>query len=213
MIEEERVGEWNELFNLHKSYELNMIEEADYLKLIDQLTGTKLNREFEVNFNKSNKAKEPIANRRLGDKHVIPEIPHWAPIEIERAVCHSCQIIDSKEVWTQATHLVKAAPNPFNNGTLRYVYYMMDFGPENSNDSNLGSNSGSSLDSNINAKYHNNSNNSMETIIDESKMTSFSKFNPFRKNNDSSSMTTATINNKNNENKGKGALLHDVIKK
>ena len=146
-----------------------MIEEADYLicrqKLIDQLTGTKLNREFEANFNKSNKAKEPIANRGLGDKHVIPEIPNWAPIKIERAVCHSCQIIDSKEVQTQATRLVEVAPNPFNNGTLRYVYYMMNLGPENSNDSNLGSNSGSSLDSNINAKHHNNSNNSMETII------------------------------------------------
>ena len=45
MIGEERVDEWNELFNLHKSYELNTIQEADYLicgqKLIDQLTGTK----------------------------------------------------------------------------------------------------------------------------------------------------------------------------
>ena len=48
-------------------------------------------------------------------------------------------------------------------------------------------------------------------IIDESKMTSFSKFNPFRKNNDSSSMTTATtINNKNHENKGSNTNNHSL---
>jgi len=59
------------------------------------------------------------------------KIVNFNKIHSERAIRHSCKIInidnvETKEEWSQDMRMIKMANNPFNNGTLRYVYYMQD---------------------------------------------------------------------------------------
>ncbi|ETO23941.1 hypothetical protein RFI_13218, partial [Reticulomyxa filosa] len=113
---------WNES-NLEQLYQLNMISTEEYeqrkLKLVDHITGTKINQstknQVHRNFSKPNE------KRVLGDIEIIKEIPKWETVAKERAICHSCRIVDNKEVWTQETRTVQISPNPFDHGSLRLV--------------------------------------------------------------------------------------------
>mmetsp|Transcript_34777 Transcript_34777/g.30602 ORF Transcript_34777/g.30602 Transcript_34777/m.30602 type:complete len:271 (-) Transcript_34777:73-885(-) len=133
---------WDELVNLEQLYSLQMINTVEYKmrkrKLIDSMTGTKVNIETENKFNRIiDESKEPPQRRVLGETEIIKKIVNFNKIICERAIRHSCHIkiiyneetgqqLETKEEWSQDMRIIKMAKNPFNNGTLRYVYYMQD---------------------------------------------------------------------------------------
>ena len=70
----------------------------------------------------------PPQRRVLGETTIIKKHANFKRLAAERAIRHSCHIklsgAETQEEWSQSMRLVKLATNPFNNGTLRYVYYM-----------------------------------------------------------------------------------------
>ena len=107
-------------------------------KLIDSMTGTKVNILTENKLSKIiDESKNPPKKRVLGETEIIKKIVNFNKIHSERAIRHSCHIkiiynketgqqLETKEEWSQDMRIIKMAKNPFNNGTLRYVYYMQD---------------------------------------------------------------------------------------
>jgi len=96
-------------------------------KLIDHLTGTRVNEETQYLIESMlNKQQIPPQRRVLGEAEIVKTVPNWDIIAVERAIKHSCVIVDNKEVWHQEMREIKMSLNPFDNGTLRYVYYMKD---------------------------------------------------------------------------------------
>eukprot|EP01084_Bolivina_argentea_P140363 246776_1 len=135
---------WDELVNLEQLYSLKMIDITEYRerkrKLIDSMTGTKVkNKEDKTQRNDITKyieeCKNPPQKRVLGETEIIKQIVNFNKIRPERAIRHSCHIKikendngewETKEEWSQDMRSIKMANNPFNNGTLRLVYYMKD---------------------------------------------------------------------------------------
>lgn len=143
---------WDELVNLEQLHSLQMINTVEYRlrrqKLIDSMTGTKVNVETENMISQLlDKRKNPPQKRVLGETEIIQKVVDFRHIPTERAIRHSCHIrfvpkrgsgrrpnsantkspiIETKQEWSQQMRTVKMANNPFNNGTLRYVYYMQD---------------------------------------------------------------------------------------
>eukprot|EP01083_Nonionella_stella_P228377 809405_1 len=127
---------WGELVNLEQLYNLQMIDTIEYKKrkqqLIDNMTGTKVNIETEIKRSQLiDECKNPPQKRVLGETEIIKKNVNFNKVQTERTIRHSCHIVminerETKEEWTQDMRVVKIAKNPFNNGTLRYVYYMQD---------------------------------------------------------------------------------------
>eukprot|EP01083_Nonionella_stella_P043082 116273_1 len=130
---------WGNLVNLEQLYSLQMINTIEYKmrksKLIDSLTGTKVNIQTETQRSQIiDECKNPPQKRVLGETEIIKKMVNFNELPSERAFRHQCRIhivhnkdnIETKEEWYQDTRRIKMAKNPFNNGTLRLVYYMQD---------------------------------------------------------------------------------------
>eukprot|EP00484_Ammonia_sp_Unknown_P000346 CAMPEP_0197022338 /NCGR_PEP_ID=MMETSP1384-20130603/3249_1 /TAXON_ID=29189 /ORGANISM="Ammonia sp." /LENGTH=595 /DNA_ID=CAMNT_0042450369 /DNA_START=5 /DNA_END=1792 /DNA_ORIENTATION=- len=135
----DKIG-WDELVNLEQLYSLKMINTVEYKmrkrKIVDSMTGTKVNVERENKMSKIiDECKNPPQRRILGETEIINEVVDFSKLSSERAIRHSCHIkmvrtkrgeLTTTEEWSQDMSIVKMATNPFTNGTLRYVYYMQD---------------------------------------------------------------------------------------
>jgi len=80
--------------------------------------------------------RKTVKKIKLGDAFLEKEIPDWSALKEVMAIRHSWNADTMK--WTQSFRKVKIAPKPFERGSLRSCYYMLDLMDRNTHENVLG---------------------------------------------------------------------------
>jgi len=132
--------DWDSLVNLEESYECGMIPKKEYERqkqlILENLTGTKIGKHQEERMKWIMNKRSTVEKRKIGEKSLQSAVPDWKTLDEVMAIRHMWNAETMN--WTQSLRRVKIAPHPFEHGSLRSCYYMLELTEGSKRDTILG---------------------------------------------------------------------------